>query len=92
MAYIPGKSLKDLLADGPMPPRKAADIIVKIANAVQYAHTNGVIHRGLKPANVLMDESEFPRGADFGLAKLIGNGDLTTTGHVMGTLCYMAPE
>ena len=92
MAYIPGKSLKDSLSNGPMAPRDAAETVRKIATAVAYAHDRGVVHRDLKPANVLIDEANVPKVTDFGLAKLRGSPELTSTGQVMGTPNYMAPE
>lgn len=92
MAYIPGKTLKDLITGMPMAPRAAAEIVSKIATAVAYAHFNGVIHRDLKPANVLIDDNGVPKVTDFGLAKLSGRSDLTSTGQVIGTPNYMAPE
>ncbi|MCY2968230.1 MAG: protein kinase, partial [Planctomycetota bacterium] len=93
MAYIDGRSLAAQVAQGPMQPRDAAELVKTIANAVQYAHERGVIHRDLKPANILIDSAGRPRVTDFGLAKLNQNSsDLTGTGQVLGTPSYMPPE
>ena len=93
MGFIEGESLAQRVARGPMPPRKAAELIRQIAESVQYAHERGVIHRDLKPANVLLDLHGKPRITDFGLAKTIPDDrGLTATGQVMGTPSYMPPE
>jgi len=93
MGFVAGKSLKDRVKDGPLPPREAAELLKMIADAVAYAHENGVIHRDLKPANVLLDQDDRPRITDFGLAKqLEADSDLTATGQIMGTPSYMPPE
>ncbi len=93
MGYIEGQSLAQRLADGPLPAREAADLIRRVAEAIEYAHQHGVIHRDLKPANVLLDRSGNPRVSDFGLAKKVkGDSDLTGSGQIMGTPSYMPPE
>ena len=93
MGFVEGASLAARVSDGPLPPREAAEIVCTVAVAVQYAHDHGVIHRDLKPGNVLLDKDGKPRVTDFGLAKLIENGsDLTGTGQILGTPSYMAPE
>jgi tetratricopeptide (TPR) repeat protein/tRNA A-37 threonylcarbamoyl transferase component Bud32 len=93
MGYVEGGSLAARVKDGPLPPREAAALVQKIAEAVAYAHGHGIIHRDLKPANVLLDGNGQPRVADFGLAKrLTGDSQLTGTGQVMGTPSYMPPE
>lgn len=93
MGFVEGQSLADRLKDGPLPPREAAEIVKKVAEAVAYAHEKGVIHRDLKPANVLLDANGEPRVTDFGLAKQVeSDSDLTRTGAVMGTPSYMPPE
>jgi serine/threonine protein kinase len=93
MGYVDGPSLSSLLRDGPLEPRKAAELMIHIAEAVEYAHTKGVIHRDLKPANVLLDKQGQPRVTDFGLAKRIdGEQGLTASGQIMGTPNYMPPE
>ncbi len=93
MGFVEGQSLADRVKDGPLPPREAAQIVKKIAEAVAYAHQKGVIHRDLKPANVLLDANGEPRVTDFGLAKQVeSDSDLTRTGAVMGTPSYMPPE
>ncbi len=93
MGYVEGSSLADDLRDGPLLPRRAAEIIRAVAAAVEYAHEQGIIHRDLKPANVLMDSQGRARVTDFGLAKIVeGDSDLTATGQVLGTPSYMAPE
>ena len=93
MGFVEGTSLAAKVAGGPLPPNEAASLIVKVAEAVQFAHEKGVIHRDLKPANVLLDSQGQPKVTDFGLAKkLQADSGLTHTGQVMGTPSYMPPE
>ncbi len=93
MGFVEGKSLSQCLADGPLPPREAAALMVKVAEAIEYAHGRGVIHRDLKPANILIDANGSPRVTDFGLAKKVqGDSGLTDSGQMMGTPSYMPPE
>lgn len=93
MGYVDGKSLGEVLRDGPLPPKEAAGIVQTIAGAIACAHENGVIHRDLKPSNVLLDKSGNLRVTDFGLAKQVeSDSDLTATGQVMGTPSFMPPE
>ncbi len=93
MDYVPGKSLADLVRDQPMPARRAASHLKTIAQAVHYAHQNGILHRDLKPSNILIDLEGQPRVTDFGLAKeLSGDSDLTLSGQMLGSPNYMPPE
>ena len=93
MGYVEGQSLSARVTEGPLPAREAAEIVRAIAQAVQYAHDQGVIHRDLKPGNILLDRLGKPRITDFGLAKLTESGsDLTGTGQILGTPGYMPPE
>jgi len=93
MGLVEGQNLAERLSSGPLQPRKAAELTRKVAEAVAYAHAQGVIHRDLKPANVLLDENDQPRITDFGLAKRVeADGGLTDTGSVLGTPNYMPPE
>jgi formylglycine-generating enzyme required for sulfatase activity/tRNA A-37 threonylcarbamoyl transferase component Bud32 len=94
MAFVAGKSLNDQVKqDGPVAPRTAAELMKTVAEAVEYAHKKGIVHRDIKPQNVLLDENEQPRVTDFGLAKQVqGASELTVTGQVMGTPSYMPPE
>jgi serine/threonine protein kinase len=89
----PGRSLRALLADGPLPPREAVDLVAQIARAAAHAHTQGVVHRDLKPANVMVSDAGEVCLLDFGIAKALQDGTgLTLTGHFLGTPGYMAPE
>ena len=93
MGLVEGPSLSQRITERPLAAREASEIIVKVADAVGYAHRQGVIHRDLKPANVLLDKNDEPRVTDFGLAKRIASdSNLTTTGQVLGTPNYMPPE
>ena len=93
MGFVEGQSLAQRVAEGPLPPREAASLMVQIAEAVQYAHEKEVIHRDLKPGNVLLDAQGHPKVTDFGLAKkLRSDSALTASGQIMGTPSYMPPE
>jgi eukaryotic-like serine/threonine-protein kinase len=95
MELVDGESLAARLArDGPLPERQAAAIAADLADALYHAHKRGVIHRDLKPGNILIDADGRARLADFGIARSLAESAerLTQTGSVMGTLRYMAPE
>ncbi len=93
MRYIEGTTLAKRLQVGPIPPREGAQILLRVAEAVQAAHARGVLHRDLKPSNILIDLVGKPHVSDFGLAKrLEGNQTMTHTGAILGTPCYMSPE
>jgi len=93
MRFIEGTTLARQLAAGPLPPREAATLLAKVADAVQAAHDRGVLHRDLKPSNILIDATGRPHVSDFGLAKrLEDDPSVTHTGAILGTPCYMSPE
>ncbi len=91
--YVPGVSLSDLLEDRPLTLSEAATFACQIAEALAHAHGQGVIHRDIKPQNVLIDAEGMPHLTDFGLAKRI-SGEVTMTVHgaILGTPAYMSPE
>lgn len=98
MSYIEGTSLAEQVKAGPTPAHEVARLVRKIAEAVAYAHAQGVIHRDLKPANILLARDAMtgrvePKITDFGLARRMDvDSHLTTTGQVLGTPTYMSPE
>ena len=93
MAFVDGRSLAERLAQGAMPPAKAAKIIREIAEAIHHAHERGVVHRDLKPPNILLTSADEPRVTDFGLARRIDVPEgITASGQVLGTPSYMSPE
>jgi serine/threonine protein kinase/tetratricopeptide (TPR) repeat protein len=93
MKLIDGISLKEAVGNGPLAPRRAATILATVAHAIHYAHERGILHRDLKPGNVLLDSEDRPYVTDFGLAKLIENESVVTnTMDVLGTPSYMPPE
>jgi serine/threonine protein kinase/beta-lactam-binding protein with PASTA domain len=92
MEYVAGRSLKTLVREqGPLDPAQAIDIVIQILRAARFAHRRGVIHRDLKPHNVIIDEEGRARVTDFGIARA-GASDMTLTGSIMGTAQYLSPE
>ncbi|MBV8987222.1 MAG: Stk1 family PASTA domain-containing Ser/Thr kinase [Solirubrobacterales bacterium] len=92
MEYLAGQSLKQLIRqEAPIDPVRAIDITVQILKAARFAHRRGVIHRDLKPHNVIVDDSGHAKVTDFGIARA-GASDMTETGSIMGTAQYLSPE
>ena len=92
MEYLEGRTLKQIIADhGPLTPLAAIDIAVQILKAARFAHQRGVVHRDLKPHNVILDEEGRAKVTDFGIARA-GVSDMTETGSIMGTAHYLSPE
>jgi serine/threonine protein kinase/Tol biopolymer transport system component len=87
-----GETLKSRIAKGKLRIEEAADIAIQIAQGLSEAHTHGIVHRDVKPANVLVTKGGVAKIVDFGLAKLSGATKLTKTGSTPGTVAYMAPE
>ncbi|MCV7401147.1 protein kinase [Mycobacterium fragae] len=92
MALIEGRDLQSILERGPLPPARAVHIVEQIAKALNAAHKAGLLHRDVKPSNILLDDDDFAYLIDFGLALAAGERGLTTIGDVIGTFHYMAPE
>src|SRR3954449_355487 len=97
MEYVEGRSLSDIIrTDGPLHPRRSAEITADVAAALGFAHRNGVVHRDVKPGNIIISPSGQVKVADFGIAQAITGGadqhNLTQAGAVMGTATYFSPE
>ena len=92
-AFIEGRTLDDVIAEKRLGYRQTAEVVVALADALDYAHSHGVVHRDVKPANVMLDHQGQPMLVDFGLARLESSDEkLTHDGSLMGTPAYMAPE
>src|SRR5437868_15328589 len=93
MKFVEGGQLDEVVRRAPMSIRQAAELIVKVARTVHYAHEHGILHRDIKPGNILLDAKGEPHLTDFGLARLLETeGSVTQTLDVIGTPSYMAPE
>jgi serine/threonine protein kinase len=93
MEYVEGSNLKEILAQGrPLSFDEIGDIISQVAEAIDFAHSKGIVHRDVKPANIILIDGNRAKITDFGIAKIASGGNLTTTGQFLGTPNYMAPE
>src|SRR5438477_4657091 len=93
MKFVEGGQLDEVARREPMPPRRGAELIAKVARTVHYAHEHGILHRDIKPGNILLDAKGEPHLTDFGLARLVeSESSVTQTLDVLGTPSYMAPE
>ncbi|MET9231552.1 serine/threonine-protein kinase [Lentzea sp. NPDC003310] len=92
LELIEGRTLRERVADGPLDVEKVRKVGAALADALAHVHERGFVHRDVKPSNVLLDDDEIPRLADFGLVSMVGSAGLTRTGQVVGTAAYLAPE
>ncbi|MEA3396850.1 MAG: protein kinase, partial [Chloroflexota bacterium] len=92
MEYIPGATLKERLVAGDVPLEEGVAIVAAIADALDYAHRRGMVHRDVKPANIMFTADGHPVLADFGIARMLSLTGLTASGAMVGTPAYMAPE
>jgi eukaryotic-like serine/threonine-protein kinase len=92
MEYVPGTTLARELQAGPLRPRRAVEVISGVAMALDHAHEHGVVHRDVKPANVLLGTAGKVKLADLGIASAAEHTRITSSGVVLGTASYMAPE
>src|SRR5262245_34117806 len=93
MKFVEGGQLDEVVRREPIPIRRAAELIAKVARTVHYAHEHGILHRDIKPGNILLDAKGEPHLTDFGLARLVeSDSSVTQTLDVLGTPSYMSPE
>jgi len=92
MELVRGGSLRGLLRREDAPPAQVLGVLAEVATALAYAHTQGVVHRDVKPENVLLTRAGRAKVADFGLARAVDQSSLTTEGRILGTAVYMSPE
>jgi len=92
MRLVRGSSMQDLIEKGPIEPARAVELISQVAAALDAAHAAGLIHRDVKPQNVIVTPNDFSYLVDFGIAEAQGDSGLTMTGTYVGTVSYMAPE
>ncbi|MBE7500785.1 MAG: protein kinase [Verrucomicrobiales bacterium] len=93
MKFLEGGTLADRLRPGPVDTRTAAELMSRVTRAVHHAHQHGILHRDLKPGNILLDSTDQPYVADFGLARMLeADSNLTLSHAIVGTAAYLAPE
>jgi eukaryotic-like serine/threonine-protein kinase len=93
MKFIEGGQLDEVVRRAPLSIRQAAELMARVARTVHYAHEHGILHRDIKPGNILLDAKGEPHLTDFGLARLVeSESSVTQTLDVLGTPSYMAPE
>jgi len=92
LEHVDGPPLSELLAEGPLRWSECVRITAEVASALAHAADHGVLHRDIKPSNVLLAEDRRAKVVDFGIARIVDEASLTATGHVVGTVPYMAPE
>jgi tetratricopeptide (TPR) repeat protein/tRNA A-37 threonylcarbamoyl transferase component Bud32 len=92
MEYVPGTTLKEYGADGPLPWVEAVDIALGVLAALREAHAKGIVHRDIKPQNIRRTPDGRIKVLDFGLAKVLGGSTITREGSIMGTAAYMSPQ
>ena len=90
--YVEGQNLKELSAQGPLDPREAIRLALQVAHALSFAHARGLVHRDVKPQNVLLNDDGQAKVTDFGIARSLDVHGVTQTGTVLGTSDYIAPE
>ena len=92
MEFLPGRNLKQVVRDhGALEPALAVDLVMQILKAARFAHRRGIVHRDIKPHNVIVDDEGRAKVTDFGIARA-GTSDMTETGSIMGTAQYLSPE
>jgi serine/threonine-protein kinase len=92
MPYMPGGSFADRIAQGPVSAFEVASVVAQASTALDYAHRRGIVHRDVKPDNILFDDDGHALVTDFGIAEARSQGRLTASGRAMGTPHYMSPE
>ncbi|MCS7050790.1 MAG: protein kinase, partial [Thermomicrobium sp.] len=93
MEYVPGKTLKRLILErAPFPLEEAVQIVRQVAAALDFAHHHGLVHRDIKPQNILVDAEGLAKVVDFGIAKGLSDSGLTEAGSGLGTVHYISPE
>ena len=92
MEYVEGRTLKEILKDYRVEPRAALQITMQLADALQHAHSQNVVHCDIKPQNILMNVNMIPKIGDFGIAKMVSEQTMVYTDNIMGSVHYISPE